>query len=202
MKALITTIWDDPEPIIRGFNIINPDFLILIVDKDIKEQQKETLKKLKEFHKNLEKDVRLEVEKSKVYELHQIAKNTVDIIKKYPKYDFYVDITASSKPQSMAIALGAMNIDNTKQIFITNRDGGFMEIPKLKIDFSENEKVILRALNKYEGKKIDVDKLTKETNFKQSTIYKYLQEFKNKGYIEENDDKTIQLTTTGKFVML
>lgn len=202
MKALITTIWDDPEPIIRGFNITKPDFLILIVDKDTKEQQKETLKKLKEFHKSLDRDVRLEVEKLKVYELYQIAQETFKIINKYQNYDYYIDITASSKPQSVAVALGAMTSEKVKQIFITNKDETVMQMPLLKIYLSENERIILKALNKYEGKKIDVDKITKETNFKQSTIYKYLLEFKNKGYIEENEDKTIQLTTTGKFVML
>lgn len=202
MKALITTIWDDKDPVIRGFDLIKPDFLILIVDKETKDEQKQTIKEIKDYLKTVDRDVRLEIEKFRVYGLHENAKDVANIIKKYSKYDFYVDITASSKPQSMAVAFGAMNVSNTKQIFVTNRDNKVIEIPLLKIEFSENEKIILRTLNKFEGQKINVDKITKETELKQSTIYKYLLEFKKKGYIVESEDKSIELTTTGKFVMI
>lgn len=201
MKALITTVWDDPIPIIRGFNLVKPDFLILIVDKEIKEQQKKTIQEMRKFIKSLDEDVRLEVERLGVYELHEIAQETFKIINKYSKYDFYIDITASSKPQSMAIAFGAMTAEKVKRIFVTNRDDTVMEIPMLKIYFSENEKKIIKALNKFEGKKSNVEKITKETELKTSTIYKYLKEFKQKGYIIENEDKYIELTATGKFVM-
>lgn len=202
MKALIVGMGNGDESIIRGFEMVNPDFLILVVDKDIKEEQKKTLKEIKEFLKGIENDVRLEVKKIDTYELHENAVNIAKIIKKYSKYDFYVDITAFSKPKSMAFAFGAMNIENTKQIFVTNKEGDIMEIPLLKIDFSENEKTILRILNKYSGQKINIGQIITKSNLKQSTIYKYLSEFKNKGYIKENEDKTIQLTNTGKFVML
>lgn len=208
MKALMTTVWNDKDPIIRGFEIIKPDFLILIVDKETKEEQKEALKEIKKYIKELDRDIRLEVEKFNVYDILDIAKQTSEIIKKYSSYEFNVDITASSKPQSLGITLGAMPNERVKKIIITNRDEKVIELPKLKVYFSDNEETILKVLNKYEGKKVNVEKIADETGFKVPTIYKiqvireYLQEFKTKGYILETEDKTIQLTTTGKFVML
>lgn len=201
MKTLISTIWADESPITASITKFRPNKLILLFDKNEKEEQKNTAKEIEGFLKETELNIKIEIEHIEKYDIEKISKEIIKIIDKCKGDEIYIDITASKKTQSFGVAFGTMMRSNAVKriIYSKEEDRGKIEIPKIFIQFAENEKTILEAISKCKGDKKSIDEVAQRSKLKISTVYKYIKRFREEGLIE---DESLDLTPYGKLAIL
>jgi len=195
-SVLLSTIYDSSAVVfaIKKFDI---DKVILLIDMKPDDEQRSSVKSVREMFGNL---VEIREEKVDVYNIVEISRAVVDVIDSIPEKDtVIVNITAGRKPQSLGVAFAAYQRAGKikKIIYVTEEKKEIVTLPVLSFNLTDSQSEILRSLEKIDS----VSKLEKKLNIQKAMIYRNIKELQNRGFIEKGE-KGLKLTDAGKIAIL
>jgi CRISPR locus-related DNA-binding protein len=198
-KVLIGTLYK-ADPILVATHRLGPDRLILLVNKEIHEEQEKALKSIKEI---LGKIIDIKVVKIDVYKIAEIAKKVVEVIDLQPSEDkIYINITSGRKTQALGLlfAAYARNKRIRKIAYNPEEDKkAVVYLPKLSYNLNPTEGGVLEAIAKNPG--ISIAKLAEKVKISRAMLYRNVIELKNTGLIMDMDEG-LKLTDAGEIARL
>ena len=199
MKVLIATLYN-PEPVLLTCTKLSPDRLILLIDEEPNQIQKDALDLIQ---KSVGLVLDVKIINIPVYDVVSIAKQVVGIIDLQPKDDhIYVNITAGRKTQSMGVLFGAYARSKVVKKIAYSPDESESKtiyLPILSFKMSESQHLIMTNIDK-KGVKTYSD-LAKATKLSTAMVYRSIEELKNLGFIEITEEG-FQLTDAGRIARL
>ncbi len=184
-SVLISPIFS-PDSIIAIIVRYRIEKLVLLVDKQIKNEQRESIEKLRQtFGKALSIDQK-EIE---LFNIVDITTRTIEIIREYQNdYEIILNISTGKRTQAFGMIYGSTIVaEHVERIIYYDHDTAEMiEFPVLCHGLSEVKGQILRYLNKNES----IEKIHRETGKSKSMIYSHIRDLKEKGYLDEEGNLT------------
>ena len=197
-KILIATLYIF-EPVIATATKMSADRLILLIDKKPDKKQVESLEILK---KSLGSVMEITTVETEVYDIVEVAKETVKIIDLLSdKDEIYVDITAGRKTKALGLLFGAYaRTDRLKKImYVKEEDKSIVSLPKLSYAITPGQYKIVHYLHK--NSIVSMIDLAKEIDISRAMLYKHIKELKDMDVIE-NTKEGLHLTDYGRIVVL
>ena len=206
-KRVIISSFFSANTILPLIQLLSPNRMILVVEKDLSEldnkDAKEKLKSLKIIQDKLEGVIELEILETKsLYNLYEIAKDVVNKIDSLDDSEITLNISEGRKPLSFGMYFAGYarrdKIDSIYYLIKENNELLKMPFPDFKIN--EIQKKILIKLEKKEKSFKDLREEMLKIRTK-SIFYKYINELEKEGYITLQEDKA-KITDTGRIVLL
>jgi CRISPR-associated protein Csa3 len=197
-KILIATLYVF-EPVIATATKMSADRIILLIDKKPDKKQLESLEILK---KSLGSVMEITTVETEVYDIVEVAKETVKIIDLLSdKDEIYVDITAGRKTKALGLLFGAYaRTDRVKKImYVKEEDKSIVSLPKLSYAITPGQYKIVQYLHK--NSIVSMIDLAKEIDISRAMLYKHIKELKDMDVIE-NTKEGLHLTDYGRIVVL
>ena len=144
--TLISTIYSI-EPVMFCITHFSPKKIDLLVDEDPDEKQSEAIRMLNE---TVGKVLEIELKRTSVYNLIQIAEDTVDMIEAEHdrKRKITINISGGRKPQALGALFGCYARPDIidKIVYVTEEDKNIIELPILNFGISKTKRRILEEL--------------------------------------------------------
>ena len=191
-KVLIATLYS-AEPVLLASNRLGPDKLILLMDKDLNNEQEKSLKLIKD---SLGKVIEVKAIKTDVYDIVKVATECVKIIDMQPKEDsIYINITSGRKTKAIGLLF-----DSIKRIAYNPEEDktAVVYLPRLSLKLTESEKKVLKHIEN--GKYENTGDLAKKIDLSSAMLYRAIDELKDKDLI--TTDEGFKLTDAGKIAGL
>ena len=197
-KVLIATLYS-AEPVLLASNRLGPDKLILLMDKDLNNEQEKSLKLIKD---SLGKVIEVKAIKTDVYDIVKVATECVKIIDMQPKEDsIYINITSGRKTKAIGLLFAAYaRHDSIKRIAYNPEEDktAVVYLPRLSLKLTESEKKVLKHIEN--GKYENTGDLAKKIDLSSAMLYRAIDELKDKDLI--TTDEGFKLTDAGKIAGL
>ena len=197
-KVLIATLYS-AEPVLLASNRLGPDKLILLMDKDLNNEQEKSLKLIKD---SLGKVIEVKAIKTDVYDIVKVATECVKIIDIQPKEDsIYINITSGRKTKAIGLLFAAYaRHDSIKRIAYNPEEDktAVVYLPRLSLKLTESEKKVLKHIEN--GKYENTGDLAKKIDLSSAMLYRAIDELKDKDLI--TTDEGFKLTDAGKIAGL
>ena len=197
-KVLIATLYS-AEPVLLASNRLGPDKLILLMDKDLNNEQEKSLKLIKD---SLGKVIEVKAIKTDVYDIVKVATECVKIIDMQPKEDsIYINITSGRKTKAIGLLFAAYaRHDSIKRIAYNPEEDktAIVYLPRLSLKLTESEKKVLKHIEN--GKYENTGDLAKKIDLSSAMLYRAIDELKDKDLI--TTDEGFKLTDAGKIAGL
>jgi len=198
VRVLIATLYVF-EPIIAASTKISADRLILLIDKEPDEKQQKSLDVIKQ---SLGSVLEIKTVKTDVYDIVEVAKETVKIIDLLPdKDDIYIDITAGRKTKALGLLFGAYaRSDRIRRImYVKEENKQVVNLPKLSYSITPGQHKIIEYLLNH--KVNSMTEFSEKVGVSKAMLYKHIKELKDMDIIEETKEG-LQLTDYGRIVVL
>ena len=194
-KILIATLYS-AEPVILATTKLGPDKLILLIDQEPTEKQKQSLKLIKD---SLGKVLEVEDVKTHVYDIVEVAKKGVELIDKQNKEDqIYINITSGRKTKAIGLLFAAyVRHDHIKKIAYNPEEDKtkVIYLPKLSFKLTESQKKVLETIEK--GNYKCISDLANKIDLSTAMLYRAIDDLRDMDLINE-----FTLTDAGKIARL
>lgn len=194
-KTIIIATVYSYEPVISSVTQLGAKKLIMLIDKEPDDKQKNAIKEIKN---NLEKYVDLEFVKTDVYDIVKIASDCIKIIDGIgPEKKIMLNVSAGRKTKAFGLVLaGYARFSRIKQIFyVTKESKEIVILPKLCFNLNKSQNKILNFFNTNDTR--GIIKVYHELNMSKSMYYKTHGQLVSMGLIFEN-----KITDAGKIALL
>ena len=196
MTTLISTIFNKKLSTILSVRDFKVDKLILLVDKDPKKEQLNSIKGVKQAFSEILKINEIKID---TYDLFSIAKKIINIIENISEDEkIYVDISQSQKSQFLGVLLGcyARNGRVEKIIYRPDEKTAVL-IPKLRLKVDGAKKKILDRIENVKN----LTQLSEDLKISRTMLYKHLAYLEEAGFIIKDGNK-FKITDAGKIASL
>jgi len=196
-NIIIATLYDK-EPVMVTATKFGADSLFLIIDENPDERQSAALETIKNA---LGKALKIEVIKTKLYDIVDTAKKVVEVMENHSEKDsIIVDITASRKTQSLGLLFAAYKRSDLikKIVYISEENKMPIELPKLSFDITDSQEALLHEIEK--KKYSNLKDLAEKSGMSRAMLYRNIVEMKKLRLIENNDG--FVLTDAGRIAIL
>ncbi len=197
-RVLIATVYS-PEPVLLATTKLGPERLILLVDKEMNENQKNSVKLIQN---SLGKIMDIKLVKTEVYDVVDIATKVVEIIDMQPNGDeIFLNITSGRKTKAMGVLLGAYaRHDKIKKITYNPQEdkNKVIYLPRLSFKLTESQKTILEEIDKHPG--LSISDLSKKINISTAMLYRAIGELEDMDFVSKENG--YELTDVGKIARL
>ncbi len=197
-KVLIATLYS-PDPVMLATTRLGPERLILLIDKEPDKEQEAAVKLIKE---SLGKVIDVQVIKTEVYDMVEIAKKCVEIIDLQPKEDhIFVNITSGRKTKAIGLLFAAYaRHERVSKIAYNPQEdkSAIIYLPRLSFRLTESQKKILEYVGN--GKFDSIGDLAPKIDISTAMLYRAIDELKDMDLI--STDPGIRLTDAGKIARL
>lgn len=197
-KVLLATLYVF-EPVIAASTKISADRLILLIDTEPDSTQQKSLDIIKQ---SLGSVLEIKTVKTDVYDIVEVAKETVKIIDLLSdKDEIYVDITAGRKTKALGLLFGAYaRSDRIKRImYVKEENKQVVNLPKLSYNITPGQLKIIESL--LQGNAKSMADLAEKVDVSKAMLYKHIKELKDMDVVEDTKEG-IQLTDYGRIVVL
>lgn len=194
--VLISTVYQG-ESIrlsIRDFNIKK---VILLVDKEEKEQQRKSISEIKKIFEGI---VEIIEKKIDIYDILSISKETIKIIESVDmKDDIFVDVTHGRKLQSLGVLFACYARQNRikKIVYWTEEDKRAIILPKISFHINGKNKKVLENIESCKN----LNELASIVGVSRPMIYRYINNLEEMGFLEKTEDR-YNVTDAGKIAIL
>jgi len=192
MTILISTIWKG-SAVIQAIKLFSPNKIYFLVDDPINDIMQNSLIMIR----NLFPDIFLKNIPTKMYDIVDVTKNTSDIIIEEKTEKIIIHISEGRKTRSLGLLFGAYlqkeYVDSA--YYITEETNTPLQLPLMELKVSKQKKQLLRNL---ENNINFVSELEKKLNLKAQTIYVYMKELRDNGFLNRDN----KLTEMGRIVLL
>jgi CRISPR locus-related DNA-binding protein len=193
--SIIATIYSY-EPVIASVTKFGANNLFLLVDDNPDEKQKEAIKTVKD---TIGKYIHIELIKTDVYDIVQVAEDSVKLIDKIaPKSKILLNVSASRKTKAFGLMFaGYARYNKVDKIsYITKETNTVVVLPKMSFNLNKSQHKLLSYLKKYHVRDPSA-KIYHELNISKSMFYKTLNEIKSMGFVDGDN-----ITDAGKIALL
>lgn len=193
-KVLIATLYS-VDPILIAANKLGPDRMYLLVDKDLSPEQEKSIKIIND---SIGRVIDVKVIKTEVYDIVEVAKESVKLIDLQPKEDeIYINVTSGRKTKAMGLLFGAYcRCSRVKKIlYFQEETKEAISLPKLQFNLTESQKRVLEYLE--QGKYKSLMDLSKKIDISQGMLYRNIKDLEEMGLVED-----LKLTDAGKIARL
>ena len=197
-KILLATLYVF-EPVIAVSTKISADRLILLIDNEPDEQQQKSLDIIKQ---SLGSVLEIKTVKTDVYDIVEVAKETVKIIDLLSdKDEIYVDITAGRKTKALGLLFGAYARSNRikRIMYVKEENKQVVNLPKLSYNITPGQLKIIEYL--LQGNAKSMAELAEKVDVSKAMLYKHIRELKEMDIVEDTKEG-MQLTDFGRIVVL
>jgi CRISPR-associated protein Csa3 len=195
--ALVSTLYA-VEPVMVCVTEFSPKRIVLLREEDAPEEKKRAEKLIKD---SVGKVVKIEEKETVLYDVVQVAKDTVDAIEKLNAegYEIIVNISGGRKVQAIGVLFGAYARHTMveKVVYVTEEDQEIVELPVLDYGLSDTKKLILGEI---ETGTRSVSAIAKKVGISRGMAYNHVKELRNKGFVE--DKGGMKATAAGRLAIL
>lgn len=197
-KVLIATVYN-ADPVLLATTQIGADRLILLIDEKPNEIQEASLKLIKE---SLGRVIDVKTVKTKIYDIVEVAKKSVEVIDLTPKEDLiFINITSGRKTKAIGLLFAAYaRCSRIRKISYHPEEnkGSVVYLPKLSFDLTESQKKVLEHIQ--EGDFKTHAELAKIIDISRAMLYKNIKDLEYRDLI--NTEEGFKLTDAGKIALL
>ncbi|MBI5332404.1 MAG: hypothetical protein HZB65_02440 [Candidatus Aenigmarchaeota archaeon] len=128
-----------------------------------------------------------------------VAKDVIEIIKSIPKNDeVYIDISQGRKTQAFGVLFACYKMSNRiKEIMYWGDDKNLIIFPKLTLELNEDDKNILKKIEKSES----ITELVDNLRISRAKGYRLIKNLEMKGFLIKENGK-YKITDAGKIALL
>jgi CRISPR locus-related DNA-binding protein len=195
VKVLIATLYG-PDPILVAANKLGPDRIILLIDEEPNDKQKESLELL---NNSLGRIIDIKTVKTEVYDISEVARKAVEIIDMQPKDDeIFVNVTSGRKTKAIGLLFASYaRHGKIKKImyFPEEKGASVVFLPKLQFNLNESQKKVLEYIEK--GCFNSLMDLSDKIEISRAMLYRNIKELEDKGLVDD-----LKLTDAGKIARL
>lgn len=194
--TLISTVYSI-EPVMICITQFSPRKVVLIMEEE-PPREKEQVKKI--IEDTLGKFIKVQIKETSLYDVVQIAKDTVDTIdeERAKGRKIVVNISGGRKTQALGVLFGcyARNNDVQRIAYVTEEEGEVIDLPILSFGISKTKKKLLEELKKGET---SVKNLALKLGISRGMTYNHIRELRNMGFI---DPEKLEITSAGEIATL
>lgn len=194
--TLISTVYSI-EPVMICITQFSPRKVVLIMEEE-PPREKEQVKKI--IEDTLGKFIKVQIKETSLYDVVQIAKDTVDTIdeERAKGRKIVVNISGGRKTQALGVLFGcyARNNDVQRIAYVTEEEGEIIDLPILSFGISKTKKKLLEELKKGET---SVKNLALKLGISRGMTYNHIRELRNMGFI---DPEKLEITSAGEIATL
>lgn len=194
--TLISTVYSI-EPVMICITQFSPRKVVLIMEEE-PPREKEQVKKI--IEDTLGKFIKVQIKETSLYDVVQIAKDTVDTIdeERAKGRKIVVNISGGRKTQALGVLFGcyARNNDVQRIAYVTEEEGEIIDLPILSFGISKTKKKLLDELKKGET---SVKNLALKLGISRGMTYNHIRELRNMGFI---DPEKLEITSAGEIATL
>ncbi|NPV64423.1 MAG: CRISPR locus-related DNA-binding protein [Methanobacteriaceae archaeon] len=194
--TLISTVYSI-EPVMICITQFSPRKVVLIMEEE-PPKEKEQVQKI--IEDTLGKFIKVQIKETSLYDVVQIAKDTVDTIdeERAKGRKIVVNISGGRKTQALGVLFGcyARNNDVQRIAYVTEEEGEIIDLPILSFGISKTKKKLLEELKKGET---SVKNLALKLGISRGMTYNHIRELRNMGFI---DPEKLEITSAGEIATL
>lgn len=194
--TLISTVYSI-EPVMICITQFSPRKVVLIMEEE-PPREKEQVQKI--IEDTLGKFIKVQIKETSLYDVVQIAKDTVDTIdeERAKGRKIVVNISGGRKTQALGVLFGcyARNNDVQRIAYVTEEEGEIIDLPILSFGISKTKKKLLEELKKGET---SVKNLALKLGISRGMTYNHIRELRNMGFI---DPEKLEITSAGEIATL
>jgi len=192
MNVLISTIFKG-SAVIQAIKLFEPKKVYFIVDDPIDEIRKHSVNMIKDIFPSVE----FEQIPAKIYDIVDIAKKTMEAIKKESSNKIIVHISEGRKTMSLGALFGAYVLRDKvdSAYYIAEETNSPIRLPLVALKVSAKKHELLKLI--LEGKNT-TSQLQKGMNITSATLYVHIKELRDGGLLTREN----KLTEMGKIILL
>lgn len=194
--VLVSTIFEQSHSTAASLKNFNIDKAFLLVDKEAKPKQLNSVDLIKKVHGKVTDIVEKRVD---VYDIQSVTSEVIHLIDSIPEADkIFVDISQGKKTQAIGVLLACYTRpERITKIVYWGEDGRMTLLPKLSFGINSKDKKVLRQIEEANT----VKDLSRRISKSREHTYRYINKLKAWGLIEKENDRHI-LTDAGKIARL
>jgi len=194
--TLISTVYSI-EPVMICITQFSPRKVVLIMEEE-PPREKEQVKEI--IEDTIGKFIKVQIKETSLYDVVQIAKDTVDAIdeERAEGRKVVINISGGRKTQALGVLFGcyARNNDVQRIAYVTEEEGEVIDLPILSFGISKTKKKLLEELKKGET---SVKNLALKLGISRGMTYNHIRELRNMGFI---DPEKLEITSAGEIAIL
>ncbi|MDI9624720.1 MAG: CRISPR-associated CARF protein Csa3 [Methanothermobacter sp.] len=194
--TLISTVYSI-EPVMICITQFSPKKVVLIMEEEPPKEKQQVQKIIQDTLGNF---IKVQIKETSLYDVVQIAKDTVDTIdeERAQGRKVVVNISGGRKTQALGVLFGcyARNNDVQRIAYVTEEEGEIIDLPILSFGISKTKKKVLEELKKGET---SVKNLAIKLGISRGMTYNHIRELRNMGFI---DPEKLEITSAGELAIL
>jgi len=194
--TLISTVYSI-EPVMICITQFSPRKVVLIMEEEPPREKEQVQKIIEDILGNF---IKVQIKETSLYDVVQIAKDTVDTIdeERAKGRKIVVNISGGRKTQALGVLFGcyARNNDVQRIAYVTEEEGEIIDLPILSFGISKTKKKLLEELKKGET---SVKNLALKLGISRGMTYNHIRELRNMGFI---DPEKLEITSAGEIATL
>lgn len=194
--TLISTVYSI-EPVMICITQFSPRKVVLIMEEEPPREKEQVQKIIEDTLGNF---IKVQIKETSLYDVVQIAKDTVDTIdeERAKGRKIVVNISGGRKTQALGVLFGcyARNNDVQRIAYVTEEEGEIIDLPILSFGISKTKKKLLEELKKGET---SVKNLALKLGISRGMTYNHIRELRNMGFI---DPEKLEITSAGEIATL
>ncbi|MDI3484045.1 MAG: CRISPR-associated protein Csa3 [Methanobacteriaceae archaeon] len=194
--TLISTVYSI-EPVMICITQFSPRKVVLIMEEEPPKEKEQVQKIIQDTLGNF---IEVKIKETSLYDVVQIAKDTVDTIdeERAKGRKVVVNISGGRKTQALGVLFGcyARNNDVQRIAYVTEEEGEIIDLPILSFGISKTKKKVLEELKRGET---SVKNLALKLGISRGMTYNHIRELRNMGFI---DPEKLEITSAGELAIL
>lgn len=194
--TLISTVYSI-EPVMICITQFSPKKVVLIMEEEPPKEKEQVQKIIEDTLGNF---LEVKIKETSLYDVVQIAKDTVDTIdeERAKGRKVVVNISGGRKTQALGVLFGcyARNNDVQRIAYVTEEEGEIIDLPILSFGISKTKKKVLEELKRGET---SVKNLALKLGISRGMTYNHIRELRNMGFI---DPEKLEITSAGELAIL
>ena len=194
--TLISTVYSI-EPVMICITQFSPKKVVLIMEEEPPKEKEQVQKIIEDTLGNF---LEVKIKETSLYDVVQIAKDTVDTIdeERANGRKVVVNISGGRKTQALGVLFGcyARNNDVQRIAYVTEEEGEIIDLPILSFGISKTKKKVLEELKRGET---SVKNLALKLGISRGMTYNHIRELRNMGFI---DPEKLEITSAGELAIL
>ncbi|HIH61193.1 MAG TPA: CRISPR locus-related DNA-binding protein [Methanobacteriales archaeon] len=194
--TLISTVYSI-EPVMICITQFSPRKVVLIMEEEPPKEKEQVQKIIEDTLGNF---IEVKIKETSLYDVVQIAKDTVDTIdeERAKGRKVVVNISGGRKTQALSVLFGcyARNNDVQRIAYVTEEEGEIIDLPILSFGISKTKKKVLEELKRGET---SVKNLALKLGISRGMTYNHIRELRNMGFI---DPEKLEITSAGELAIL
>lgn len=194
--TLISTIYS-LEPVMACITHFSPKKLVILREEDSPERKIDAERMLQE---TVGRVIELETKITSIYDVVQIAQDTVDVIEQENAQNrrVIVNISGGRKPQALGALFGCYTRHKMVEsiVYVTEEDGTIIDLPILNFGISKTKLMILEELLIGET---SVKNLAIKVGISRGMTYNHIRELREMGFIHT---QKLEITSAGRLAII